>query len=162
MSNDTILLEVYRYSSQSDSTLGILSDISSIEKKEFLAYTIEDEKRDVKVKHETRIPPETYKVTLRTVGGFNSRYLEKYGPEFHKGMLWIRDVPNFEYILIHCGNTDDHTSGCLLVGDSSTQNISKSGFIGNSGDAYKRIYPKLANHLLNGGHINITYVDADG
>ena len=160
--DDTILLEVYRYSSQSDSTLGILSDITSTKKKDFLAYTIEDEKRDVKVMHETRIPAETYRVGLRTVGGFHNRYLEKYGPDFHKGMLWIRNVPNFEYVLLHCGNTDDHTSGCLLVGDTSTQNISKEGFIGSSNDAYKRIYPRLANHLLEGGNINITYVDADG
>lgn len=162
MPSDTILLEVFRFSSQSDSTLGLLSDISAMGKKEFLAYTIEDEKRDEKVMHETRIPAETYKVELRTVGGFNKRYLEKYGDEFHKGMLWVRNVPNFEYVLIHCGNTDDHTSGCLLVGDSSIQNISKNGFIGNSNNAYKRIYPRLANHLLEGGSINITYVDADG
>jgi hypothetical protein len=160
--SDTILLEVLRYSSQSDSTLGLLSDITSLGKKEFLAYTIEDEKRDVKVMDETRIPAETYKVELRTVGGFNKRYLEKHGEDFHKGMLWIRNVPNFEYVLIHCGNTDDHTSGCLLVGDSAIQNINKDGFIGNSNDAYKRIYPRLANHLLEGGNVNITYVDADG
>ena len=161
-SNDTILLEVIRYSSQYNSTLGILSDITSIKKKDFLAYTIEDEKREVKVMHETRIPAETYRVGLRTEGGFHQRYLEKYGESFHKGMLWVKDVPNFEYILIHCGNTEAHTSGCLLVGDSSIQNISKGGFIGDSNNAYKRIYPRLANHLINDGHINITYIDADG
>ena len=30
----------------------------------------------------------------------------------------IMDVPGFTDILIHCGNTHEHTSGCILVGDS--------------------------------------------
>ena len=47
-------------------------------------------------------------------------------------MLHVLDVPGFEYILIHCGNTDEHTAGCLLVGDSQENNqITKDGFIGN-------------------------------
>ena len=51
----------------------------------------------------------------------------------HKGMLWVRDVPGFEYILIHTGNTDEHTSGCLIVGDSQENNtIIKDGFVGKS------------------------------
>ena len=46
-------------------------------------------------------------------------------------MLHITNVPNFEYILIHCGNTDEHTSGCLLVGDSQENNgLITDGFIG--------------------------------
>jgi hypothetical protein len=76
-------------------------------------------------------------------------------------MLWVRDVPNFEYILIHIGNTDQNSSGCLLVGDSQTQNITKNGFIGASTDAYKRIYPKIADVLVSGGKVDITYVDYD-
>ena len=50
----------------------------------------------------------------------------------HKGMLWVRDVPGFEYILIHTGNTDEHTAGCLIVGDSQQNNTIKSdGFVGH-------------------------------
>ena len=106
-------LEVLRFSSQEDSTNGILFDITD-GKREFLCYTLEDEHRDVKKYGETRVPAGTYNITLRTVGGFHGRYLKKYG-EMHKGMLWVREVPNFEYILIHTGNTDEHTAGCLLL-----------------------------------------------
>ena len=152
-------LEVQRFSSKSNSTLGMLFDVTG--KPKFLCYTLEDEFREVKVSGETRIPSGTYNITLRTEGGVNTRYTEKFGADFNKGMLWVRDVPNFEYILIHIGNTDLDSSGCLLVGDSQTQNITKNGFIGSSTDAYKRVYPQIADVLVNGGEVCITYVDYD-
>ena len=152
-------IEVLRYSSGVDSTLGILSE-NGPEGREFLAYTLEDEFREEKVSAETRIPEGTYDVKLRTTGGFHSRYADKFG-DWHKGMLHVQDVPGFEYILIHTGNTDEHTMGCLLVADSSTQNITKDGFIGASVSAYKRIYPSLAQWLLDGNILTITYIDYD-
>ena len=150
-------LGVLRFSSDSDSTLGILFDITDGNK--FLCYTLEDEFREVKIPGETRIPEGTYNVTLRTEGGLNQKYNDKFGEEFNKGMLWVRDVPGFEYILIHIGNDDDDSAGCLLVGDTQTQNITKRGFIGSSTDAYKRIYPQIADVLVNGGQVTITYKD---
>ena len=73
-------------------------------------------------------------------------------------MLQIMDVPNFEYILIHCGNTDEHTNGCLLVGDSQTSNIvASNGFVGKSSQAYARIYPPIAEALINGEKVTIKY-----
>ena len=150
-------LEVLRFSSDSDSTLGMLFD-ATYERK-FLCFTLEDEFREVKIPGETRIPAGEYNVTLRTVGGLNQKYNDKFGEEFNKGMLWVRDVPGFEYILIHIGNDDDDSAGCLLVGDTQTQNITKRGFIGSSTDAYKRIYPPIADVLVNGGQVTITYKD---
>ena len=152
-------LEVLRISSQSDSTNGILFDTTNGRK--FLAYTLEDEYRETKVKGETRIPAGTYKIKLRKEGGFHGRYTTKYG-SMHKGMLHVQDVPGFDYILIHTGNTDEHTDGCLLVGNTQTENIgTKDGFIGASGDAYKRIYPPIAKALEDGDEVEITYVDFD-
>lgn len=147
-------LEVVRYFTSNDFTLGMLLDVT--EGRKFLCYTLEDEHREEKVMHETRIPAGTYKITLRTTGGFHGRYSKKYG-SMHKGMLWVRDVPGFEYILIHTGNTDEHTSGCLLVGNSSDY----KGFIGSSVDAYKRVYPSIAEALENGEDVEITYTDFD-
>lgn len=152
-------LEVLRYSSEKDSTLGALFDVTNGRK--FLCYTLEDEYREEKVMHETRIPAGTYKITLRTWGGFHERYSKRF-PEIHQGMLWIREVPNFEYILIHCGNDDDDTSGCLLVGDTQTSNVNGSdGFVGSSTLAYKQIYPYIANAIKEGEEVSITYVDFD-
>lgn len=153
-------LEVLRFSSQKDSTTGLLFDVTDGDRK-FMAYTLEDEHRDVKVMHETRIPAGTYDITLRTVGGFHAKYSQRFG-EMHKGMLWVRNVPNFEYILIHAGNDDDDTSGCLLVGDTQTQNVTSDGFVGSSVNAYKRIYKPIAEAIECGDEVTITYIDFDG
>ena len=158
-------LEVIRFSSGTDSTNGILfetiqqgNEIDGIFKQtKFLAYTLEDEYRSEKVFGETRIPDGTYKLGLRKVGGYHAKYSKRF-PHIHIGMLHVLDVPGFEYILIHCGNTDEHTAGCLLVGDSQENNqITKDGFIGKSTQAYKRIYPRIAEAIDCGENVKIVY-----
>jgi hypothetical protein len=161
MNRPNMQLEVLRFSSEADSTNGLLFDITDGQRK-FLSYTLEDEYRKEKVMSETRVPAGTYNVTLRTEGGFYQDYTERFGSDFNKGMLWVRDVPGFEYILIHIGNTDEDTSGCLLVGDTQNNNqITKDGFIGSSTNNYKRIYPPIAEVLSNNGIVSITYTDYD-
>ena len=151
-------LEVLRFSSQKDSTSGALFLVSK-DKKEFLCYTLEDEFRTNKVRGETRIPAGSYKLEFRKVDGFHGRYARRF-PEIHKGMLEVTGVPNFNYVLIHCGNDDDDTSGCLLVGNTQTSNLEKaSGFIGSSTSAYKKIYPPIAEALEMGEEVIIEYID---
>jgi len=154
-------LEVVRFSSQKDSTNGLLFNVTDGWRK-FLCYTLEDEHRCEKEMHETRIPAGTYKLKLRNVGGMTKRYEKKYG-DMHKGMIHVQDVPNFKYILWHTGNTDEHTSGCLLLGDTQSQNVTKNpnGFIGSSVDAYKRVYPEIAEAIERGDDVEVTYIDYD-
>lgn len=156
-------LEVLRFSSQKDSTLGALFRKTMDNPKyqwdlQFLCFTLEDEYRTKKVYGETRIPAGTYEIKLRNGGGFHEKYKKRY-PKIHKGMLWLQDVPGFEYVLIHTGNKEDDTAGCLLVGDTSCQNITKKGFIGSSSAAYKRIYPMIAETIEAGETVKITYRD---
>lgn len=154
--------EVLRISSGKDSTSGMLFEVDN-NRRTFLAYTLEDEQRDVKVWGETRIPAGTYKLKLRKEGGFHTRYLAKYGDTFHKGMIWVQDVPGFEYILWHTGNTDEHTAGCLILGNTQTNNrIAKDGFIGSSVDAYKFVYPRVLAAIESGLDVEVTYIDYDG
>lgn len=153
-----MMLEVSRFSSQKESTLGILYDVSV--GRRFLCFTLEDEYRTKKVYGETRIPDGEYDLVLRTEGGFNKRYKQKF-PNMHLGMLWVKDVPNFEYILIHIGNKDDDTAGCTLVGDTSTQNITEEGMVGSSTNAYKRIYPPIAKAIIDGKRVRIRYINYD-
>src|SRR6056300_165369 len=134
-------LDVIRFQFGADATNSLLFIDG-----EFECYGLEDEYRDVKVMHETCIPEGEYEIKLRTDGAF------------HKGMLWLQDVPGFTYILIHTGNTDQHTSGCYIVGETQTDlDKGKDGFVGNSGVAYKKLYPKVADAILAGEEVTIKY-----
>jgi len=120
-----------------------------------MVYTLEDEKREVKVRGETRIPAGTYQIKLRNEGGMTKRYAEKFG-DMHKGMLWLQNVDNFEWVYIHIGNREDQTDGCILVGLEAANN-SLGITIQRSTDAYKLIYPAIASAVLsdNGAFIEI-------
>ena len=156
--SDSELMELtlFRYSSQGDSTLGLLFKGKNDPK--FLCFTIEDEYRAQKVMGETRIPEGTYEIKLRKTGGFHERYTGKY-PDIHKGMLHLQDVPDFEYVLMHIGNNDDETEGCILVGNSAFENVTEDGQVGSSTAAYKRIYLPIAEFLENGGIVELTIHD---
>ena len=145
-------LQVIRTQFGTDATNGILL-IDGI----FECYTLEDQYQAVKVMHETCIPEGTYDIKFRKTGGFHAKYTERY-KNAHHGMLHIQDVPNFTYILIHTGNTDEHTSGCLIVGETQQDlEVSKDGFIGSSAVAYKKMYAKVAGQLLQGKDVTIEY-----
>ena len=156
---DRWTLYVHRLSSGEESTIGALFLRKGSGNLEFLCFTLEDEFRDVKVNGETRIPAGEYRIGIRAEGGFHSKYISRFGIPFHKGMLQVMNVPNFEYILIHCGNTDDDTAGCLLVGDGCIQNVTTEGLLSSSVNAYRRIYPELVNHVLEGKPLKIIYID---
>jgi hypothetical protein len=147
-----VKLTVVRTQFGTDATNGLLF-IDGL----FECYTLEDQYQAVKVMHETCIPEGTYDIKFRKTGGFHAKYSERY-KNAHYGMLHIQDVPNFTYILIHTGNTDEHTSGCLIVGETQQDlEISKDGFIGSSTVAYKKMYAKVAGQLLQGKDVTIEY-----
>ena len=149
---DRMKLTVVRTQFGTDATNGLLF-IDGI----FECYTLEDQYQAVKVMHETCIPEGTYDIKFRKTGGFHAKYSERY-KNSHYGMLHIQDVPNFTYILIHTGNTDEHTSGCLIVGETQQDlEVSKDGFIGSSTVAYKKMYAKVASQLLQGKSVSIEY-----
>jgi len=147
-------ITVQRFSSNKESTIGML-----LIDCEFQCFTLEDEFRSLKVKGETRIGAGRYRIQLRTEGGFHQRYLQKFGADFHKGMLHVMNVPAFEYILIHIGNDDDDTAGCLLAGNTANNNRHGKGFTGDSTGAYKDLYPKILAALEAGEKVWINYLD---
>ena len=149
-------LQVVRTQFGKDATNGLLF-IDGV----FECYTLEDQYQAVKVMHETCIPEGTYDIKFRKTGGFHAKYTERY-KNAHYGMLHLQDVPGFTYILIHTGNTDEHTSGCLIVGETQQDlDINFNGMVGSSAVAYKKMYAKVANQLLQGKKVTIEYSKID-
>lgn len=122
-------------------------------------YGIEDEKRTVKVAGETRIPAGMYSVVVRNTGHFHRDYLTKW-PDFHKGMLEVSGVRGFTDILIHIGNFETNTEGCLCVGTTPVLDGNLILSVGASTDAYIKLYKKVIKAALL-GELTIEYLDSD-
>lgn len=147
-----MIIRVMRYAHGKESTGGLLF----VNGKHF-GYTCEDQAQPgEKVMHETRIPPGRYELELRDAGGMNERYKAKY--PFHRGMLHLRNVPNFEWIYIHIGNTDDHTSGCILVGRSASRGANGEYTIGQSVTAYEKLYKLIYAAIHSGEEVWVEVV----
>jgi hypothetical protein len=122
---------------------------------QYFCFTLEDKTRaqdEPKVYGETAIPYGRYEITFRTTGSIYNEYKIRFadiGSE--RGTLWIRNIPGFEYVLMHIGNTNADTLGCILVGTQYEENK-----ITNSTVAYKKIYPIIADALSKGEKVFIT------
>ncbi len=152
-----MLIDVQRYKSNSEATLSRVTVIDSGNLL-FSCYGLEDEHRDVKVRGETRIPEGLYKVGLRTTGGHHYRYSnDRRFKSIHRGMLHVLDVPGFEFILIHVGNTERDTAGCLLVGMTADENLLE---VYQSAVAYRGLYATVID-AAERGELSIQYTDND-
>lgn len=103
-------------------------------------YTIEDTDRfleergrSAKIYGKTAIPRGMYPVVI------------SYSPRFKKELIEIKDVPHFEGIRIHTGNTAEDTEGCIIVG--SMNESDDDGFVGNSKKAYEKLHEKVEEAL---------------
>ena len=144
-----------RISSGDEATLGTLFDVTG--RPRFLCYMLEDQFNEPKIPGETRIPPGRYEIKLREEGGMYGRYTKRF--DWHRGMLWLQDVPGFEWVYIHVGNKDDDSEGCLLTGDGQISNVNERGQVTSSVAAYKRLYSDIVHSIVLGDRVWITIED---
>lgn len=110
----------------------------------FECHTLEDtvRKNQPKVPGATAIPVGTYDVIIDESLRFN------------RPMPHILDVPGFDGIRIHSGNSDKDTEGCLLLG---TYDPATPDWISGSKDAFASFFSKLAQALTTEA-VSITIV----
>lgn len=129
-------------------------------------YSLEDEYRKDKVHGDTRISEGKYEIKLRKEGKTYDAYCKHSnkiiaGLTKKYGILWLQDVPNFKYILIHIGNKEDDTEGCILVGDSANNNSERKGLISRSTEAYIKLISAVLPLFDLKEKVFITIVDND-
>lgn len=90
-----------------------------------------------KVTGRTAIPVGTYRVDMSTPSPRYSR-VQFYKDYCDARMPRLVGVPGFDGILIHPGNTDRDTEGCILVGENKVV-----GQVINSRFTWCRLYTKL-------------------
>lgn len=98
----------------------------------------------------TAIPRGTYEVTLDV---FSPRFCTKtfYKQVCNSKLPRLLNVKGFEGILIHAGNTDKDSAGCLLVG----MNLER-GKVLKSQETFRKLYKMLSEAKLKGEYIHIT------
>lgn len=139
-----MLITVKRLISNTDETLSAIYVDDDLQ-----CHGLEDEHREIKVAGKTRIPAGTYPVTLRTEGSIHPKYAKMF-PEMHKGMLWLQGVPGFTWIYFHIGNTDEHTAGCILVGQGDHIDDLGTITLRNSKIAYMAFYERVIDAAWHG------------
>lgn len=105
-----------------------------------------------KVYGETAIPTGKYKIEMDVVSPKYSAV--KWYQDFCKGkMPRLLNVPGFEGVLIHPGNTPLDTFGCILVGENKVK-----GKLINSRETFKNLYKQLRTAADNKEEITIEIV----
>ena len=111
---------------------------------DYFCDTLEDTVRDTnksgkfdngekKVKGKTAIPYGTYEIKWT------------YSPRFKKYTPQLMNVPQFEGIRIHAGNSSTDTEGCLLLGENK-----KVGMVLNSRATINKFYPIIKEACSKG------------
>ena len=110
----------------------------------YFCDTLEDAVRDLdkngkfdngekKIKGKTAIPYGTYEIKWT------------YSPRFKKYTPQLMNVPSFEGIRIHSGNSSTDTEGCLLLGENK-----KVGMVLNSRATINKFYPLIKKACFKG------------
>ena len=98
-----------------------------------------------KIKGDTAIPTGTYKITLDVVSPKYSNFSKYPYVKFCGGkMPRLLNIPGYEGVLIHAGNTQKDTEGCLLVGENKVV-----GKVINSQVTWKKLYEILQKDKNN-------------
>jgi hypothetical protein len=105
---------------------------------EWICFTLEDVERVTKIPGETAIPLGTYEIIVTP------------SPRFKRPLPLLIDVPNFDGIRIHPGNTTLDTDGCILVGSEFQGEV-----LGQSQAAFDPLFARIQDAKSRGEKVTI-------
>lgn len=97
----------------------------------------------------TAIPTGIYPVDLNTISsrfGKNSFYVSTCNGRLPR----LKNVKGYSGVLIHCGNTEKDSSGCIICGENKVR-----GKVINSKETFKKLYKLLKGSYNKGEKITI-------
>lgn len=119
---------------------------------EDFCYILEDADRqlennpDAKVYGATCIPRGTYKVVIT------------WSNRFNRELPLLVDVPGFQGVRIHPGNTIEDTEGCLLPGTSYSTDPNGNHTVQNSRNAFFKLYQRIEGAIDSGDDVELEVV----
>jgi hypothetical protein len=105
--------------------------------------------QNMKVYGQTAIPYGTYNINMNIV---SPKFKDRSWAKFCGGKLpRLTDVKGFDGVLIHVGNTNEDTLGCILVGENKIK-----GQVINSTITFQKLYAILLKAKVLGEDITLT------
>ncbi|MBT0824039.1 hypothetical protein KJQ78_02015 [Campylobacter lari] len=138
----------------------VIGEFKVLDEKEnilFECFSLEEDKEGVEREKDLRVPAGVYNLKRHTLSSFNDK-----GKRVVAGVkvlndddsvvnIYNDDVPFDRHILIHWGNTDKNTEGCILLGLTKSDES-----IGQSRQACKKLYDLLYQQDLSNIKLEIT------
>ena len=110
----------------------------------YFCDTLEDTVRDLNKNGKfDNVEKKVYAKTAIPYGTYEIKWT--YSPRFKKYTPQLMNVPSFEGIRIHSGNSSADTEGCLLLGENK-----KVGMVLNSRATINKFYPLIKEACSNG------------
>ena len=132
---------------------------------EYFCDTIEDTDRGLddnmseaiikgkKIYGKTAIPTGTYKITLNVISPKYSDFNKyKWAKQCEGRIPRLINVKGFDGVLIHVGNTEQDSLGCIIVGENKVK-----GKVINSTNTFTKLYSKL-KECVNKEDITLTII----
>ena len=114
----------------------------------FVCYTIEHKGDKASVG--------SYPLVLRTKGGLHATYGFRF-KDIHKGMIQLDNPAEQGFAFIRTGNVAKDSDGGIVLGTQieGADAPEKPREVWHSDDAYRDLYPKIANRIANGEKITL-------
>lgn len=146
-------LEIIRRYTGKTCIIGKFKVLDDEEKILFECFSLEEDKEGLESGKDLRIPEGNYNLRRHTPSRFENT-LRSITKKDDDTMINVYNdlVPYERHILIHWGNTDKDTQGCILLGLTKDNNNES---VGQSRQACKEFYDLMYNQDLSNIKLNI-------